>query len=97
MSAFGAFKKKGKFFEKSDIHLGGREVAEDVAHPVEELEGGGEDAQPVVEELHQEVEEDHQEGPGVVDQVCRTDQLSLSEKINSDYGNLEREQQPQQD
>ena len=68
-----------------------------MADPVEELEGGAEDAESIVEELHQEVEEDHQEGHGVVDQVCRADQLRLSDKINSDDGNLEREQQPQQD
>ena len=66
--------------------------------PVEELEAGAEDAQPVVEELDQEVEEEDQEGPGVEDQVCRADQLrlSLGENINSDDGDLEREQQPQQ-
>ena len=77
------------FVTIKEDYLGGREVAEDVTDPVEELEGGAEDAQSVVEELDQEVEEEHQQGPGVVDQVGRTDLLRLGGNIDSDDGDLE--------
>ena len=66
-------------------------------HPVEELEGGGEDAQPVVEELDQEVEEDHQQGDAVVDEVGRAGQLRLRENLSQDDGKLEGEQRRQQE
>ena len=77
------------FVTIKEDYLGGREVAEDVTDPVEELEGGAEDAQSVVEELDQEVEEEDQQGPGVVDQVGRTDLLRLGGNIDSDDDDLE--------
>ena len=50
----------------------------------------------MVEELDQEVEEDHQQGEAVVDEVGRAGQLRLGLNLNHNDGNLEGEQQPQQ-